>query len=318
MEAFFNELSVRVATNEAEAKGWFIELAEVGQLLKRIVESIQEDAFVFRRSEDFGEMPIMETTNIREFLSDHFEFSDPEYVFLLGLFDAPYITANDPLRSDYEYMNLTFDGVHYHNTGLAAAYLKAAMAISLNSGPHWDACRLPLLIERLNQATNVLEVVQPAVKHASQKRHLIECHLPFLAQSFDWLSCRPRFEAATQTQTLLPMLELYSLLLDDGDWETFYHKLAHLPKNEQIAKINNLVEGIAKLHLWQPATGNLETLNRGRTIFLVPNTDLIVSVDTEHGEFEVHRNQKGNNHLGSISFDGKRFKPAVPGRSLKL
>ncbi len=77
MEIFFNELSVRVASSDTEAEQWLVQLAELVRLLKEIVDTLSEEGFAFRRSEYFAEQPITSSQNIREFLSNYFEFSDP-------------------------------------------------------------------------------------------------------------------------------------------------------------------------------------------------------------------------------------------------
>ena len=318
MEVFFNELSVRIAADDNEAKRWLTELANVGRLLKKIIESMQEDTFAFRRKEDFGEMSITATATVRYFLAENFDFSDPIPIFLLGIFDSPYITPDDPQRSEFEFMSLIFDGIEYSESGLAAAFLKKTMAVSFNSGVRWDVCDFEIEIERLNEKATDIEEIRENVRHTSKKQHIIQCHLLLLSNLFDWDAHRPRFDVSAETQTLLPMLELYSLLLGEGGWTEFYREISSMPETERIAKINELATKIAELQRWEEATGNLASQNKNRTIFTVPNSNLIAGLDTQHGEFEIHRNQRGNNHLGAISFDGKRFKPAVPGRSLSL
>ena len=89
-----------------------------------------------------------------------------------------------------------------------------------------------------------------------------------------------------------------------------------MAETERIAKINVIAERIAQIQRWENATGNLAASNRDRTVFVIPNSNLLVGVDTQHGEFEIHRNQQGNNHLGAITFDGKRLKKAESDRSL--
>ncbi len=318
MEIFFNELSVRAAANDEEAKRWLTELAKVGRLLKKIIESMQEGTFAFRRKEDFGEMPITATATLRHFLAENFDFSDPEPIFLLGIFDSPYITPGDPHHNEFEYISLNFEDEKHFETGLAAAFLKKSMAVSFNSDARWDVCDFEIEIERLNQNSTDIEEIRENVKHTSKEQHIIECHLLLLSNLFDWNAHRPRFDVSTESQTLLPMLELYTLLLDEGGWAEFYHEISSIPETERIAKINVLASKIAELQRWEEATGSLASQNRNRTIFTIPNSNLIVGLDTQHGEFEIHRNQRGNNHLGAISFDGNRFKSARPGRSLNI
>lgn len=318
MEAFFNELSVRIASDDEEAKRWMTELAKVGQLLKKIVESMQEHTFTFRRREDFGEMAITATSNVREFLFENFDHSDPEHIFLLGVFDSPYITIDDPQLNDYEYINLRHGGTEQSGTGLVAAFIKNTIAVSLNCDACWDVCDYAIEIERLNQSRTDTEISYHQVKHASRQDHIVQCHLLFLSNLFDWASHRPRFDVSTETQTLFPMLELYTLLLGEGGWDEFYHDISHIAEMERIGRINAIAEWIAQLQRWEEATGNLASQNRNRKVFNIPNSNLLASLDTQHGEFEIHRRQQGNNHLGAISFDGKRIKQAEPDRSLEI
>jgi hypothetical protein len=312
MEVFFNELSVRPASSDIEARQWIETLAELGQSLKLAIESINTDfAFVFRRSEDFAVLPITATQTVLEFLQTQYDFGDAVYIFLLGIFDSPYITDTDPQRTEYEYTSLTFGEKEHNLTGLAAAYMKTALAISFDNDPIWDTCQFAAQINRLEAGGSEISSTE-MIEHASQKQHLLNCHLNRIADMFNWATYRTHFDAYAQTQTVLSLVDLYSLHVDS--WAAFYHKISQLNERERVASINVMAEQIASVQRWQPATGSLKTQNIGRTIYTIPNSSFIVSVDTQHGEFEIHLNQSGNNHLGSVSFDGKRFKPAATRR----
>ncbi len=322
MDIFFNELSIRLTSDAEEAREWLENLAKLGQLLKRIIESLEEDSFTFRRNEDFALQKITDTQTISDFLQSEFDFSDPVYVFLLGIFDSPYITEDDPQRTKYDLTSITINHTDYEVTGIAAAYLKNSLAVSLDSGIEWDTCRLEVLINQLNEAGEIISELKP-VKHACKRQHIIDCHLSFLATLYDWASYKPVFAPENEKQNILSLKEIYSLCLgedeDVGDvWENFYQEISHLGTNQRIDKITKIVNCIAEIQRWKKATGSLEKRNRDRTIYTIPNSDFIVSVDTQHGEFEIHKNQKGNNHLGAISFDGKEFKNKKDDRSLKL
>lgn len=159
------------------------------------------------------------------------------------------------------------------------------------------------------------------IRHASKKQHIFDCHLSFFAHLYDWSKYKPIFDASVESQNLLPLIEIYSLYLDEDKevaWDNFYSEIASLDTGERVAKIEYIVKKIAELQKWEEAKGNLKTQNSDRTIYTIPSSDIIIGVDTQHGEFEIHKNQNGNNHLGSISFDGKRFKNADNTRKLKI
>jgi len=316
MDIFFNELSIRLASDVEEAREWLEKLAKLGQLLKRIIESLAEDSFAFRRNEDFA----LHTQTVSDFLQSEFDFSDPVYIFLLGIFDSPYVTADDPQRTKYDLTSITINNIDYEVTGIAAAYLKNSLVASLDSGIEWNTCRLEVLINQLNEAGEIVSEQKP-VKHACKKQHIIDCHLPFLATLYDWASYKPVFDPENKKQNILSLKEIYGLCLGENVeevWEKFYQEISRLSTNRRIDKIKKIVNCIAEIQGWEKATGSLEKRNRGRTIYTIPNSDFIVSVDTQHGEFEIHKNQKGNNHLGAISFDGKEFKNKKDERFLKL
>lgn len=315
MEVFFNELSVQPASSDAEACQWIETLARLGQSLHSAVESLGNDGFTFRRSDNFGQLVIRPSQTILDFLQSKYDYGDAVYVFLLGIFDSPYITADDPQRDDYDYTSLKFNGVEYNATGLAATYLKQALAISFASDAVWDTCHVPVEIERLGEMT--FETLTAQIDHASQLQHLVDCHLSRLSSLYDWRSYRPRFNFEAKVQTLLCLECLYCLHVPDG-WNEFYRAISQRNEQERVSQIRTLAGQIAAIQRWVPATGSLRMRNTDRLIFTVPDSHFIVSVDTDHGEFEVHINQKGNNHLGAVSFDGKRFKPAVASRSLRL
>lgn len=316
MEVFFNELSVKPATNDLEAEQWLIQLAELGQLLKSIVESISEDSFAFRRSDDFAEKLITNAKNIREFLLDHFDTHEPVYNFLYGIFDSPYITEDDPVRTDFELSRLIFQEQDYEVSGLVAAYLKKALAVSLASSEEWDTCDLDVQIKRMDEELNEF-IESKNIEHASAKRHIVNCHLELLAKIFDWENYKPKFDYASKNQTILHLLPVYSLLLGEKNWEEFYQDSPLLSPNERVNIFRSLATSIAAIQRWAPATGSLANKNRGKLVYSIPNSNLIAVLDTQHGEFEIHSNSKGNNHLGVISFDGKMKKP-ISKRELEL
>ena len=320
MDIFFNELSVTIAVDDNQACEWLEKLAKLGKLLKQIIEPLSEDAFSFRRNEDFAEQKITSSQTIREFLQSAFEFSDPAYIFLLAIFDSPYIAANDPLKTAYDLTSITINNQDHEVTGIAAAYLKNSLTVSFDSNAQWDKCQLDILVNRLNeQAEFITEHKQ--VNHASKKQHIINCHLPFLAQLYDWSSYSPKFDPESKLQTILPLVELCSFYLGENIetvWDDFYQRISQLNTNERISEIKDIAEKISQIHGWKKATGSLENKNIGRVIYMIDNSDFIVSVDTQHGEFEIHKNRKRNNHLGAISFDGKKFKESNESRFLSL
>lgn len=316
MEVFFNELSVKVADDLNQAEQWLVQLAELGQLLKRAVESISEDSFVFRRSDDFAEKLITSTKNIREFLLDHFDTHEPVYNFLYGVFDSPYITENDPARTDFELSRLVFQEQDYEVSGLVAAYLKKSLAVSLASSEEWDTCDLDVQIKRMDEELNEF-IESKNIEHASEKRHILNCHLELLAGIFDWANYKPKFDFDSKNQTILHLLPIYSLLLGEKNWEEFYQDSSMLSTNERVNTYRSLAISIAAIQRWIPATGSLAKNNKGKLIYSIPNSHLIAVLDTQHGEFEVHNNIKRNNHLGAISFDGKMKEP-ISKRELEL
>lgn len=320
MDIFFNELSVKPAINDDQAHEWLENLAKLGKLLKQIIESVDEN-FSFRRKENFGQQYITETQTILDFLSSNLGHSDPVYIFLLGIFDSPYITEDDPKKSDYDLMSVTLNSKDYDLTGILAAYIKDSLVVSLNNDTQWDICQLDFSVNKMHELSAKMETTEVHVKHASQKKHVIECHLPFLSKLYDWSSYKPRFDPDSKQQSVLVLVEIYSLYLGesvDTVWDEFYQNIPRLNASERVSYIFNISEKIAELHNWEKATGSLEKNNSDRKIYTIPMSDIIVSVDTQHGEFEIHKHTKGNNHLGSISFDGTKFKNAVSTRLLRL
>ena len=310
MEVFFNELSIRVASSNEEAKGWLTTLAELGQLLKRIIDSMDEDSFRFRRKDDFSDKLITQSESISEFLRNYFEPDDPIITFIYGIFDSPCITPDDPQRSDFECRYMTFENQTFEESGLIAAFLKESLAVSLDSDPKWDTCEVIIKINKINDSGQDA-ISDENIKHASKKKHVIDCHLPFLADIFDWSLYKPKFDYENRNQNLLPMLEIYSLYLGEkgsDEWKKYYSDIASMLPTERVAKIKLVVEKISKVQKWNDAPDNLKRNNRNRMLYSIHNSDLILSVDTQHGDFEIFRNPNNPVHQGSISFDGKKFK----------
>ncbi len=320
MDIFFNELSVKTAANDDEATEWLENLAKLGKLLKQIIDLLEDDSFSFRRKEGFGQQKITSTQTILEFLISKFGHSDPVFIFLLGIFDSPYISEDDPQKTDYDLTSIALGGHDYELTGIAAAYLKDSLVVSLNNDVQWDECQLQVSVNKLNEQAEII-TTNECVKHASQSQHIVNCHLPFLSHLYSWSSYEPKFDPANKQQSVLVLVEIYSLYLgEDFDtvWNSFYHDIAQLNTNQRVSRIVDIAEKISRIHGWEKATGSLERNNPDRRIYTIPRSDFIVSVDTQHGEFEIHRATKGNNHLGAISFDGKKFKQKIESRSLTL
>jgi hypothetical protein len=215
MDVFFNELSLKIADNDDKACEWLENLANIGKLLKKIIESLDNDAFSFRRTEDFGQQRITNNQTILEFLQAQFDFSDPIYIFLLGIFDSPYISEDDPQKTDYDLTSITINNVDYELTGIAAAYLKESLVISLNSDEQWNTCQLGVYINKMNYRAEIIPELK-TVKHASEKVHIINCHLPFLAQLYNWTSYQPTFDPIAKNQTILPLIGLCSFYFEES------------------------------------------------------------------------------------------------------
>ncbi len=320
MEVFFNELSIKTAATDDEAGEWLENLAQVGKLLKQIIEYLEESSFVFRRKEDFGQQKITNNQTILEFLQSKFVYSDPVYIFLLGIFDSPYIANDDPQKTEYELTSISINNKDYELTGIAAAYLKRSLVISLNSDSQWCNCQLIVPVNRLTENAEII-TEKKQVKHASKKQHIINCHLPFLAKLYDWSTYKPEFVPENKKQTILPLIEIYSFYIEEdtgATWEDFYGDIAKLNSAQRVSKIKGIAEKISFILRWDKAKGSLKKNNPERLIYTIPSSVFIVSVDTQHGEFEIFTNKKGNNHLGAISFDGKRFKGKIEDRFLLL
>lgn len=162
MDIFFNELSVKLATNDNEAYQCLEDLAKLSQLLKKITESLNDDVFSFRRKEDFGQQKITNEQTILEFLQSQFDFSDPVYIFLLGIFDSPYISEEDPQKSDYDLTSITINHTDYEETGIAAAYLKDSLVISLDSEAQWGTCLLNISVNKAISSPKQSQLEMPA------------------------------------------------------------------------------------------------------------------------------------------------------------
>ena len=156
MEVFFNELSIKTAATDDEAGEWLENLAKVGKLLKQITESLDESSFSFRRKEDFGQQKITNNQTILEFLQSKSDYSDPVYIFLMGIFDSPYIADDDPQKTEYELTSISIDNKDYRLTGIAAAYLKESLVISLNSDSQWCNCQLDITVNKLTENAEII------------------------------------------------------------------------------------------------------------------------------------------------------------------
>jgi hypothetical protein len=319
MEIYLNELSAKSAIDNQEAKQWISQLLLVTKLLRKILNSL-EHTLTIRTTDDFTTFQITPQHNLTEFLQKQYSSSDPELIILLKILDTPHISSNDPKRSEYEYSNISLAEYQKKSiSGLVAAHIKKTMSISFDNSETWDTCIIDCEIEFLNNEGN-LTTENAKIKHLSKKEHLIKCHLGYLTSFFDWKKYKPSFDVTLKEQNLLPLIEIYSLHLGVAEdvWETFYKEISVLSEGERIVKIREIAQIIADLQGWEDATGSPKTQNQHRILYCIPNSDFIMSVDTQHGDFEVLKNHNKPNHYGSISFDGKRFKNADNSHSIKI
>lgn len=324
MDFFFNELSLKQAPNSNTVKDWFDKLARLGKMLQDIINCLQLDSNCrFLRSYDFAEFQITPTHKIREFLFNEYDFSDPICIFLIGVFDAPYIEDTDELKPDYDDISISlFSFSQQKQTGIAAAYLKDNIAISMDTDPIWDTCALATTIHKDEIIDNDIKQnnTTTTIRHAAQTKHIRNCHLVWLAQLFNFFTHHYYFSPSS----LLPLLELYKHIIIDilqlpENTDTnellniFYQKIVE-KTGEEIGLIKTFAQKIAEIQQWE----YLPQLTRknGRDVYRIDN-NLLAAVDTQHGEFEIHTNTKDNKHLGAVSFRGD-LKPAINDRKLML
>ncbi len=310
MELFFNELSAKTAANDVEAKKWITNFLKLFQVIDRILNALNNQ-LKLRTTEDFLTFQLTNEDNIVEFLGNNFGFADPELIVFLGLLDTPHLDKNDPRLEEYQYSSIKIDGILEEKTitGLGATFIKKTLSLSFDNDAKWDKTEIVFEVKLMDKNANI-NTQSAVVRHASKIKHVIEAHLQFFANLFDFKSYKPKFSFQDKTQNLLPLLEIYSLFLGENEdvWEVFYNEIAYLNETDRIAKIKEIARKIAEIQHWEKATGGVKTQNKNRELYLISNTDFILSVDFQHGDFEVLKNQKLPNHFGSISFDGKRFK----------
>ncbi len=153
-------------------------------------------------------------------------------------------------------------------------------------------------------------------------KHLQDIHNAFLQseklRNFDWRNWKPHFDKDNhKTQdigTLFPFIELSDLLVKNGDWSRFYSALNNLKQEERIGEIEAMARQIAITNGWEVSPQLSQRNNRSIYIPSSNKSSFYLSVDTQHGEFEVH--DRHGAHLGAISFGGI-VKAAVKNRKIK-
>lgn len=320
MELFFNELSAKTAVNDVEAKKWITDFVKLCHIIDRILKSFNNQ-LKLRTTEDFLTFPLTNSDNIFEFLENNFGFTDPELIVFLGLLDSPYLAKNDPQIEEYQYSSIKINDILEEKTitGLGATFIKKTISLSFDSDAKWDKTEIRFEVNLMDKNADI-KTLPANVKHASKTKHIIEAHLQFFADLFDFKSYKPKFSFQDKKQNLLPLLEIYSLFLGENEdvWEVFYSEIAYLNETDRIAKIKEIARKIAKIQHWEEAIGGVKTQNKNRELYFIPFTDFILSIDLQHGDFEVLKNQKSPNHFGSISFDGKRFKAPQNNHSITI
>lgn len=75
------------------------------------------------------------------------------------------------------------------------------------------------------------------------------------------------------------------------------------------------------MHQWKDTPNNIKNANKNRILYQITHTNFIASLDIQHGDFEIiDKNNKkyDKNHLGSVSFDKKRFKKADANHGINI
>lgn len=321
MQLFFNELSLKQASDDNEAKEWIEKLIKLSILIQKIIQPFENlNQLKIRTRDEFQTFEIIEGQFIQDVVFRSYRPQDKEFGFFFQLFGSPHIEEGDPKKEDYDYHSIKLENIESENdmSGLGATYIKNSMAVSFDNDEIWDKCQIAFEITFLNNKGEFKENTQ--VKHASKTEHIIQCHLGYFANLYDWGNYSPYFNADSQEQNILPLLEIYSLYLENEEniWSQFYKEIHSISETERVAKVRRIAQLIAEIQGWEEATGSIRSQNANRTLYTIPSSNFIISVDTQHGDFEVLKNQKSPNHYGSVSFDGKRFKPAEDDHSINI
>lgn len=321
MEIFFNELSLKKASKEAEAKKWIVSLIRLSTLIRKILKSLNHQ-FTLRTRDEFQSFEIIDNYTLKDFVFKIYRQQDPELITFFTILDNPHIEEDDPKRENYEYHSIKLEGIEEENTmsGLGATYIKKdSMAISFDNEEVWNNCKIDFEVTFLDNEGEYHKE-NASIRHTSKKEHIIKCHLQYFANLFDKETYKPSFDADKEEQNILPLLEIYSFYLGEEEdvWDKFYKEISQLSETERIARIKDIAQQIAEIQGWEKTTSGLKEKNENRTLYTIPNSDFIISVDTQHGDFEVLKHHKRPNHYGSVSFDGKRFKPAENDHSINI
>ena len=253
MDVFFNELSIKTAGTDDEADKWLENLAQVVKKIEEIYTVLGNDSFRFRSKEDVGQQEITTDMTFLDFLHSKGKYGEPAYIYLLGKFDSPYITAGDPQKTEHELSSISMNGIDHDLTGIGAAYLKNSLVISLNCDARWNTCELNVFIKKLNENNHLISE-EIKVKHVSEEQHVINCHLPFLANLYDWTSYKPYFTPSNKTQNILPLIELYRLYI--SNWSEFYTDISQLNANERVSRVKDIANKISNLKFLTQSTSH--------------------------------------------------------------
>lgn len=303
MELFFNELSIRVAKDEQEALGWLEKLAEVIRFIEQTTEQYRTNTLIFRRMEIFLMSELRPGKNLIDILQGHEH--EPVYQYLVGKFDSPYIDRDDPTYAAYSNACLRIAGQSFQMTGLLAAHIKGGLALSLQTDSVWNCCTVTADCIKADSQQEI------HICNAANIPHVRACHLGRIAGLADQRPA-PCFDATKTTQTLLFLVGIYQEHPEVmGDWNIFWSELTKTP-DERVAKLKVLSKVIAEVQGWKEEP-NLSRKNNRPVYQTVGNShQYLLSLDTQHGDWEVFTNTPKPLHQGSVSIDGKRFKPAEP------
>jgi hypothetical protein len=166
MDIFFNELSVKEASNKGTAKEWMTNLMAV-------YNKAQEQGFKeLKTTETFINITLAPGYRLSEWVYDPLVDRELRRLFLTKVSKSPFI-ENLLVKKDEEVDLLhEFKRKGRKAAGLGAAYLFDSLAVSFDNSSEWDSHLIKLDISEYSEEEEKIIQFTEKVKHSSKLIHL--------------------------------------------------------------------------------------------------------------------------------------------------
>jgi hypothetical protein len=199
MDTFFNELSVKEATDKDTTLRWMSTLVKI---YKKVISLGFKE---LKTTTNFANLTIAPNYRFKDWLQDPIIDRDTRLLFLTKVSKSPFIETLLAKKSGETQQLHEFKYKKHNAAGLGAAYLFDSLALSLDNSDEWDTHIINLDIT--GYCAEEEQIIQKVgeVKHSSRAEHL-----DFLV---NWIEERKKFDITDGKLLWLKRKEIFPYLV---------------------------------------------------------------------------------------------------------